>query len=107
MFFIFHVFFICWVSQGGGSGLETLNYGVTFQNPKKHAKELQQLDKLLAQYSSFSSPKLLQGDQQKEELSQKTKELSLKENEKEVKRDNHGGKVVSKEVLSSDGKKVN
>lgn len=94
------------LGQGEGSGLETLNYGVTFQDPKKHANELQQLDKLLAQYSSFSSPKLVQGDQQKEELSQKTKEMSLKEQEKEAKGDNHGGKVVPKEVLSGNVKKV-
>ena len=82
-----------------------LNYGVTFQNPKKHAKELEQLDKLLVQYSSFSSPKLVQGDKQKEDLNQKTKELSLKEKEV-VEGNNSGGKVVPKEVLSGNGKKV-
>jgi hypothetical protein len=60
--------------QAEASGLETLNYGVTFQDPKKHAKELQQLDKLLAEYSSFSSPKTVQGDQQQEGLAEKTKE---------------------------------
>lgn len=92
--------------QAEASGLETLNYGVTFQDPKKHAKELQQLDKLLAEYSSFSSPKTVQGDQQQEELAEKTKELSLKEKDKVLKGDNHGGKVVSKELLAVDGKKV-
>ncbi|KAG0603538.1 hypothetical protein M758_10G101000 [Ceratodon purpureus] len=98
--------------------LETLNYGVTFPDAKKHEKELQQLDDMLALYSSFSSPTLIQGDQQKEEFTQKTKDLSLTEKQKgTVTSDreivapanldnNHGGKVVPTEVLSSDGKQV-
>lgn len=95
-------------------GLETLNYGVTFPDAKKYEKELLKLDEMLALYSSFSSPTLIQGDEQKEALTQKTKELALdeKEKEKETSREvadlhnKHGGKVVPTHVLSSDGKQV-
>lgn len=91
---------------------------MTFPDAKKHEKELQHLDDMLALYTSFSSPTLIQGDQQKEEFTQQTKDfLNEKEKgtvtlEREIvspaNLDNrHGGKVVPKEVLSSsDGKQV-
>lgn len=102
------------------NGVETLNYGVTFPDAKNYEKELQQLDDLLTLYSSFSSPTLVQGDDKKEAeaLAEKTKELSLVEKKKETgtssggevaNLDNNnlgGGKVVSSEVLSTDGKQV-
>jgi len=103
-----------WQVEAEENDLETLNYGVTFPDAKKHEKELHKLDEMLALYSSFSSPTLVQGDEQKEALIQKTKELSLDKKEKETvtsrevaNLDNkHGGKVVPTDVLSSDGKQV-
>jgi len=92
--------------------METLNYGVTFPDAKKHENEMKQLDEILTQYSFFSSPTLVQGD---EALAQKTKDLSLDKDtsvtSREIanldnKQQQHGGKVVSSDVLSSDGKQV-
>lgn len=102
-------------SESEEKNMETLNYGVTFPGAKKHENEMKQLDKILTQYSFFSSPTLVQGD---EALAQKTKELSLQQDQQQSKdkdmsvtsRDfsnqQHGGKVVSSDVLSSDGKQV-
>lgn len=95
-----------------GNRLVTLNYGVTFPDRKDHEKEFKQLDELLILYSSFSSPTLVHGDQQKEKFIQNTQQLSVQEKDKEIvapsanQVEKYGGQVVPKEVLSSDGKQV-
>nr|XP_024394633.1 senescence/dehydration-associated protein At4g35985, chloroplastic-like [Physcomitrium patens] len=62
-----------------GDRLVTLNYGVTFPDHKDHEKEFKQLDELLSLHSSFSSPTLVHGDQQKNKFIQNTQQLPLHE----------------------------
>lgn len=97
------------------NGFETLNYGVTFPDPSNHEQALHELDSLLATYTSFSSPTLVQGDQRKEEFAQTNKHLSLNKKEKTetdvATRVNEGnkdyrGKLVPKKVLSGEEQQV-
>lgn len=99
--------FCVFQSQSGKIGSETLSYGVTFPQ-SGHEEALHQLDTLLDQYSSFSAPKLLHGDEQKEDFLEKEKLAQEKGSAvpSAEKSDNFGGMVVPPEMVSSDGKKV-
>lgn len=102
--------------QGHGEENEfgTLSYGVTFPDPSNHVQALHELDRLLATYTSFSSPALVQGDQSKEEFAQTAKHLPQNGEEIETDTDtrgnknnkDYGGKLVPKKFLSGEEQQV-
>lgn len=95
----------------GTDNIETLNYGVTFADIKNYEKELKDVDHYLDQYSSFSSPTLVHGDEKKEEFIEQGKQMAAadgkqKGSKEQPTAEKYGGMVVPPEVVTSDGKQV-
>jgi hypothetical protein len=74
---------------------ENMHYGVTISVPGQDGS-LQEFDRLLDFYSSFTLPTLVRGDQQKE--------AQVPNAAGQV--DTHGADVVPSTVVSGDGEKV-
>lgn len=94
------------LQNGAGRGAsetgDLMNYGVTIP-AAADSQQLQVFDTLLERYSFFSSPTLVHGDKQKEDMQQHSGRRPSAERSRSA---NFGGMVVPPGVVAGNGQQV-
>lgn len=102
----FFLMIFLFLQNGAGRGAsgagDLMNYGVTIP-PAADSQQLQVFDTLLERYSFFSSPTLVHGDKQKEDMQQHSGRRPSAARSRSA---NFGGMVVPPGVVAGNGQQV-